>query len=174
MLNDNENELVSAIVSFLNEETTLGLPKDDNENGERGYQYLHSQIHDMFMVKSAELTHATTINAAFAKVHGYKYIDDQTFCNALDKELTSQGIPANEREKACKFVQSIIDELKEEGNEWAEKDSGFNPNLDEITDVGKPHTGWDENLKNIDTEFDMSSNVEYEDGDASPGKAYET
>lgn len=159
MLDDNEQQLVQAISGYLAEEMELGLGLDDEDtDGERGFQHLHSQIHDMFSNKTAELTHSTAINAAFAKVHGYKYIDDDTFCNALNKELTAQGIPANEREKACGFIESIIKQLRNEGQQWAEKDSGFNPNLDEVMDINVD----DPELEQLDTDFNMESNVDLE------------
>lgn len=143
-LNDNERLLVEAIKSLLKQEAELGLsihkssttPEDQQQK--LSTNYLHEQINDMFTFKAAELTHAESICQAFHKVHNYKYIDDHTFVKAMDREMASTAVPAMERKKALDFIPSIIEELRTEQNEWAERDSGFNPRLDEIIKSSKP------------------------------------
>lgn len=143
-MNENEKILVEAIGSFLKDKAKLGLNtknnKDNNDNDpkNRGQQYLHGQIDDMFALKSADLTHQTGICAAFSKVHGYKYIDDDTFAEAMDKEMTAQAIPANERKKALEIIPKIIKELSDEKADWSEQDFGFNNNMDEIITGSQP------------------------------------
>lgn len=137
-LNKDERLLVEAFQSMLSGDAMLGLSthKKDLERGgelERGLEYLHGQIDEMFQLKAAELTHHTPVCAAFSKVHNYKYIDDPTFVEAMDRELQAMAVPAHEREKARKFLPEIIEELSKDGvKSWSEKDFGFHPDLDDI------------------------------------------
>lgn len=166
-LNDDEKLVLEAFNSLLNQDAELGLSIHDykDESIERGFEYLHNHIDDLFKVRSAELSHTDGINAAFSKVHTYKYIDDPKFATAMEKEMVAQGIPANERSKAIEFLGKIIDQLKEEQQEWAEKDSGFNPNLDEVTEM--PET----NLEFSVEESDLNDeNVDHEEGEAGPAR----
>ena len=145
-MTDNERTLTEALKSFLQTEPKLGLSgtkaeKDDYSDNNpmmRGFEHLHGQIDEMFAHKAAELTHYTGICSSFTKVHSYKYLNDSTFQEAMDKEMTAQGIPASERKKAIGFIPSIIKELAEEQGEWAEADFGFHPHLDEIIEVSQP------------------------------------
>lgn len=144
MLNKDEKNLLEAIDSMLQQDARLGLSIHDTEensnrdSAERGFEYLHNQIDEMFALRSAELTYADSINQAFKKVHNYKYLDDPSFPTAMKKEMVAQAVPAEERHKALSFIPQIIDELKEEQAEWAEKDSGFNPELEEIMKLSRP------------------------------------
>jgi hypothetical protein len=142
-LNKAEKMLIEGIDSMLQQDAKLGLSFHDQDAPEnkqdwRGYQYLHEQINDMFMLKAADLTHFEGINSAFRKVHNYKYVDDWTFLPAMDKEMVSQGVPREERIKALEFVPKIIEELRSEHHMWAERDGGLNPKIDEIRKVSKP------------------------------------
>ncbi len=140
-LTKNEKLLVEAIDSMLKQDAKLGLSFHDSDKeqiAERGVEYLHEQIDEMFALRAAELTHAESVCCAFRKVHNYKYLDDPSFRVAMDKEMISTAVPAEERNKALEFVPKIIDELKTEQKEWCERDSGFNPSLDEIREVSKP------------------------------------
>lgn len=172
-LNKTERTLLENIKSMLKDDTRLGLSDKDEEKdeAERGFEYLHNHIDDMFHVKAAELQHFGSITAAFAKVHDYKYIDDPEFETALSRDMTAQGVPADERQKAIDAVRAIIKELREE-SEWAEKDSGFNPDLDEIEDVSQPEQPLDfdeEDAEGHEDYFDGNMDEE-EHGDASPGE----
>lgn len=141
-LNNNEQLLLEAIKGMLKHDDKLGLSMHDQDKelnqNERGFQYLHEQIADMFQVKAAELTHADSICRAFSKVHNYKYLDDFGFLTAMNKELTANAVPVVERRAALEFIPKIIEELRAEHKDWAEKDSGFSPHLDEIMDVSRP------------------------------------
>lgn len=144
-MKDTEKTLVEAVQSFFGSKANLGLPKEkpakddwsDNNPALRGLEYLHGQIDEMFAHKAAELVHHTGICASFSKVHSYKYLNDDTFGEAMDKEMTAQGIPAAERRKALEFIPAIIKELKEEQAEWAEKDFGM-VNMDDMIEVSNP------------------------------------
>lgn len=172
-LNENEKLLLEAVQSMLQQDAKLGLSIHDEDlksfdSAERGYEYLHGQIAEMFALKSAELTHADGINQSFRKVHNYKYLDDPSFKTAMQKEMVAQAIPAEEREKALGFIPSIISELKAEQIEWAEKDT-FNPDLDEIMEVSQPEQPLDFNIEEVDG-WSNKSNVDWDKGNASPAR----
>ena len=161
-LNKNERMLAEAISTMLQQDAELGLSQHeetDFDSAERGYEYLHNQIDEMFLLKSAELVHSNGVNQAFKKVHNYKYVDDPTFIKAMNKEMLAQGIPADEREKAKDYVTKIIDELKEDQKEWSEQDMGFSPMLDEIKDVSNPEINNEMEMIEVDG-WDNKSNVE--------------
>lgn len=171
-LNKSERTLVEALDTLLQHDAQLGLSiHSDDEVGkaERGYEYLHGQIDEMFAVKAAELTHAESVCQAFRKVHNYKYLDDPTFKTAMEKEMVAQAVPAEERNKAAEFIPSIITELATEQSEWAEKDAGFNPNLDEIIEASQPEQPTDFNIEEVEG-WPTSSNVDWEHGEASPSR----
>jgi len=169
-----EKLFVEALDTMLQQDPKLGLSIHDEtlENSgfsERGYEYLHEQINQMFAVKAAELLHSDGVNQAFSKVHGYKYLDDPSFKTAMEKEMVAQGIPSEERMKAAGFVPNIIEELKEDQESWAEKDAGFSPRLDEIKEMCQPDQASDFNIEEVDG-WSMESNIDWEDGDASPSR----
>lgn len=138
-----ESLLVEAISTWLQHDAKLGLRSNLAQqealgSTERGYEYLHGQIDEMFAHRAAELLYCESACQAFNKVHCYKYVDDPTFLKAMDKELTAQGIPAEERRKAIGLVPQIIEELKAEKQAWHEADFGFNPNMDDIRRASQP------------------------------------
>ncbi len=144
-LNKNEKLLVEAITSMLQQDAKLGLALHDQDpagqaagKAERGFEYLHNQIDEMFMLKAAELTHAESVCQAFHKVHNYKYLDDHSFPEVMNREMLSTAVPAAERSQALGFIPKIIDELRGEQRAWAERDSGLSPHLDEIRRVSQP------------------------------------
>lgn len=172
MLNNAEETLLEAIKTMLQQDAKLGLTMHDKEHeksgeNERGFEYLHNQVDDMFQLKAAELTHSDGVCQAFTKVHSYKYVDDPQFKVAMEKEMVAQGIPASDRTKAIGFLDSIMKELKADKGEWAEKDFGFNPNLDDITDAGEQPLDFE--VQEVE-DWPNESNVEWEEGDASPGR----
>lgn len=172
-LNEDEMLLVEAVKSYLQQEAQLGLAAHEKDEfakgaeGERGLEHLHNNINDLFALKSAELDHADAVRQAFGKVHSYKYLDDPSFPTAMEKEMVAQAVPADERQKAIGFISKIIDEVSSE-DEWAEKDSGFNPNLDEIEDISQPEVSGGE-FKIIDKDGYNDGNVDFDMGDASMG-----
>lgn len=166
-LSKNEQLLVEAINSMLNQDAKLGLAiHDEAKDTEHTFQYLHEQINDMFAVKSAELVHCESVRQAFHKVHNYKYLNDPTFLIALDKEMISTAVPAEERRRAIDFIPKIIEELQTENDAWAERDYGFNPALDEIKRINKPKQNND--FKIHDSKLNKK-NVTSNVGEASPG-----
>ena len=172
MLNKDEQRLCESIDTMLQHDAKLGLKihdADDKRLGEaeRGYEYLHGQIDEMFALKAAELLHADGVCQAFRKVHNYKYLDDPSFKTAMEKEMVAQAVPAEERNKANGFVPSIISELKEDQAEWAEKDMGLSPVLDEIRD-NQPEQPLDFTIEEVEG-WPTEANVEWDEGDASPG-----
>ena len=111
-LNKTDKLLLESIKGMLQQDSKLGLDLHDDDKfhkNERGVEYLHEQIDDMFAVRAAELIHAESVCQAFRKVHNYKYLDDHTFLPAMDKEMISTAVPAEERRKALEFVPNIID-----------------------------------------------------------------
>lgn len=170
-LNENEALLLEAIGSMLQQDAKLGLSIHDEKAGiaERGYEYLHGQIDEMFALKAAELTHADGVCQAFKKTHSYKYLDDPTFQTAMAKEMVAQGIPESDRGKALGFIPSIINELKKEQAEWSEKDSGFNPVLDEIKEASQIEQPLDFEIEEVEG-WPTKANVTHKEGDASMGR----
>jgi hypothetical protein len=172
-LTNEEKMLLEGIKTMLQHDAQLGLKMHSDQSEqlgqeERGYEYLHNQIDEMFALKAAELTHANGVCQAFSKVHNYKYLDDPAFATAMEKEMVAQAVPASERAKALSFVPSIIKELREDKKEWAEKDFGFNPKMDEVIESSSPEQPLDFNIEEVD-DWTMKSNVDFEEGDASPG-----
>lgn len=170
-LNKNEKALLEAINGLFDLDAQLGLSfhkKDDSQSEERGYEYLHNEIDNMFALKAAELVHADSVNRAFHKVHSYKYLDDPTFNTALEKELVAEAVPAHERATAKEAITNIIKELQKEQSAWAEKDYGFNPNMDEIKKVSQPKTPNDFQIHDKDKY--QTSNVKWDKTDASPSR----
>lgn len=173
-LNKKEKLIAEAVDNMLQQEVKLGLSFHDNDDdqeylsAERGYEYLHNQIDEMFALKAAEMVHTDGICQAFRKVHSYKYLDDPSFETAMQKEMVAQGIPKEERSKVVSWIPKIIEELKEEQSEWAEKDYGFHPNLDEIIETSQPEQDMEFDIEEVE-DWSNDQNVEWERGDASAG-----
>lgn len=172
-LNKKEKLLLEAVQSMLQQDAMLGLSIHKTEEAqsstERGYEYLHNQIDEMFALKAAELAHADGVCQAFHKVHSYKYLDDPSFKTAMEKEMVAQGIPAEERNKAAEWIPQIIQELKEEQSEWAEKDHGFHPDMKEIKEMSQPDQPLDFSVEDVEG-WPTTANVEWDKGNASPSR----
>lgn len=169
-----ERTLAEAIDTMLQHDAKLGLKIHETDSKrlgetERGLEYLHGQIDEMFALKAAELVHAESVCQSFRKVHNYKYLDDPSFKTAMEKEMVAQAVPAEERSKALDFVPAIISELKADQAEWAEKDFGFNPKLDEVKEMSQPEQPLDFAIEDVDG-WPTDSNVEWTEGDASPSR----
>ena len=172
-LSKDEQLVAEAIDSMLSHDAQLGLKihnqsSEELGKAERGYEYLHGQINEMFALKAAELTHADGVCQAFSKVHNYKYLDDPSFKTAMEKEMVAQAIPAEDRGQATKFLKDIIEELKNDQAEWAEKDFGFNPKLDDILETSQPEQPTECEILDVE-DWPTEANVDFESGDASPG-----
>jgi hypothetical protein len=141
-LDKNEKLLVESVREFLADQAKQYLPQSDdsatNDNNfkNRGFEYQHRQINEMFAMKTAGLTYHDSICALFTKVHDYKYLDDPSFLEALKKEFSSQAIPEDEQKQAMDAIPNIISEFKKEAKEWKEKDYGFNQDLNGILKAG--------------------------------------
>jgi hypothetical protein len=171
VLDQNDKALLEALDNMLKDDEKLGLAhhdKDEADEAERGYEYLHNNIDDSFAVKAAELVHADSVIKAFHSIHSYKYIDDVSFREAFQKELTGMAVPAVEREKAMKFLDDVIEDLRG-GHEFAEKDAGFNPNLDEIRDVSQP-VDMDDDFDIIDKDGYNDANIDWDKEDFRMGR----
>lgn len=175
-LNNDEKALLEAIKGMFQRGDNLGLKFHDDADGkelhdklaaERGLEYLHNYIDEMFANKAANMTYADAVTASFHKVHAYKYLDDPSFITALEKELVAQAIPANERAKAKSIIADIIEDLKE-GDDWNEKDISYNSNLDEVINVSKPEQDLDFEI--LDDWGYQDTNVESEPGNGSPSR----
>ena len=168
-MTENEMLLVEAVKSMFDQTAELGLKDHDLEavnSIEHSSEYLHSHIDNTFHLYTADLVHATGINAAFSKVHSYKYIDDPKFKTALEKDMVAQGIPKHEREKAVGFVTKIVKELNSSQKIWAEKDIGFNSELKDIMSLPDQDT----EFKTIDSPLNKGNMKKPKKGNASPGK----
>jgi hypothetical protein len=86
----------------------------------------------------------------------------------MEKELVAQAVPAEERAKAVAAIDSIIKELSKEKKNWAEKDYGFNPHMDEIEKVSKPEQPLDFQIH--DKDGYNEANVEWDKEDFKPGR----
>lgn len=155
--NRNEKLLSEAIRNYLSQDAKLGLKthKDVKETSHTScFQW--EGIDDMFALKASKSPFFENLTGAFNSVHSYKYIDSPTFITTLVNELKSHGVPAKELQSAVKYVREIIEELggekvehkhsldgtppqyvpfDNEIKDWAERDAGWNPNIEEINDM---------------------------------------
>lgn len=146
-MRQNEKVICEAINTYLNDDAQLGLHKgtketsfkdvprtSDNKNLDHTLQFMHEQINDLFDSKVADLTHYESICTSFHRVHNYKYITDPSFASTLDKELSAQGIPKDQRLKVEKVIPKVIKELCSDANE---QDFGYHPELDDIMNTSR-------------------------------------
>lgn len=145
-LTKNDKALLEAIQLLFEEPTNFGVP--ETETSLKGLEYLHNHINQLYDLKVADSPYSLAIRSSFSKVHSYKYIDDPTFKTALKKELVAQAVPSSECDKAEKAVDDVVKELKNDMDITAEKDYGFNKNIDEV--VAMP--------ENPDNEFEVIDN----------------
>lgn len=139
-LKKSEQVVCEAIGTMLRHKVALGLqdpPDDVKEEEAHSLQFLHEQINEMFAIKAAGLTHHDGACAAFRKVHNYKYVTDPTFEASVNEEMQAQGIPAEERNQALKYIPAIIKDVRG-GTEWCERDAGYHPNLKEVLKTARP------------------------------------
>ena len=135
--NKNEQLVCEAINTMLQHKAKLGLDDANDFKNEESHssQFAYEYADDLFAIKSASLTHHDGVCAAFGKVHGYMHITDPLFPRAMEHEMRSQGIPKNEQDKALDYIPQIIKELDVDN----EQDLGWNPKLDEIVNMSRPH-----------------------------------
>lgn len=147
-LSEDEKLLVEAFRGALRDQ--IGLkghqPQiEELDERERGSEYLHQQIDELFHHKTADLDHHTGVCAAFARVHSYKYVDDPRFKTVMDREMKAQAIPTEDRQRACDTIDAIIAELKRENRSWSEQDAGW-VDMEEIEEAcfPEPNNGLDD------------------------------
>lgn len=177
-LTEVEKMLIEEISTMLSKGDKLGLKNKDDSFEQKGIsqssQFAREDIDASFRTKvnSSNLNHYDAITASFAKIHSYKNIDDDSFQEAFEHDMTAQGLPREEITKAVELVNKIIEEYLEEG-QWDEKDYGLNPHMDEIIDVSKPENE-DNKSEIIDSDLNHQNVKKMKHGDASPLRAYET
>ena len=140
-LSKQQQQLVEAVQSLLNNKAKLGLAVHDKDTTQRDintFQYLHENIEGEFGLATIDSEFHNGICAAFHKVHSYKYITDPSFGEALTRELNAQGIPAMEQKMAFDAIGKILNEYKGKNGAWAEKDAGWNPDLAKIIEASQP------------------------------------
>ena len=133
--NKREELLLEAVRGFLSsDDARLGLEAhEDTEESSHHQWHQWENIDDMFSLKANESPFRANMTAAFYTVHSSKYLDDPTFAVAMDKELSAHGLSRDDRSKALKYIEEIKTEMG--GNDWGERDAGWNPNMDEIADM---------------------------------------
>ena len=164
-LRPEERLVLEAVQNFLQQDAELGLANHDEEEfkDERGYEYLHNHVDELFHLKAAGSPYFNDITAAFNKVHSYKYVDDPTFETAFKKELVAMGVPADDTKKSMDYIKSVVDELKASQADWAEKDS-FHPDMDEIVKVTQPEQN-DSEFEIEDSDLNEQNIDDQEPGD---------
>lgn len=122
--------LLEAIQSlFQNNRSKLGIVPPRHTEVSHRIQFQYENIRDMFSLKAIDSEFHESLVSSFYNIHSYKFINDPTFPVALEKQMSAQGIPLEERKKALKYVREIIEEI---GDERA---AGWHPELDEITNI---------------------------------------
>jgi hypothetical protein len=130
-----EQLLLEALRGYLSsQDAKLGLAAHDEEETSHTQWFQWEGIDDRFALKASDSPFFENLTSAFYTVHSYKYLDDPTFPIALEAELKSTGTPKAQIEQAVKYVSEIIEELQT-GDAWGERDAGWNPAIDEITDM---------------------------------------
>lgn len=134
-MNKIEKLFLEAVEGFLSsDQAKLGLENNEWEETSHTQWHQWENIDNLFAVKAADSPFSENLTSAFYAIHSYKYIEDPTFAIALDSELASTGVPKEWREQAIKYVQEIIEEFGGK-RAWGERDAGWNPAIDEITDM---------------------------------------
>jgi hypothetical protein len=66
------------------------------------------------------------------------YLDDPAFAVTFMKEMTGRAVPKPEIEDALKFADDVLDKASKEFDSSSVKDTGWNPNLEDIKEVSQP------------------------------------
>lgn len=172
-LREEERIALDSIRQMLNEDVELGLSKHDSDpyikqfDSEHGFQVNQGKINQMFadMIDGKFGAFEDAVRQAFSNTKSYKYFDDPSFLTAMNNELTSQAVPAKVCAEVAKIYDKMYAKLRGSDAEYAERDSGFNPDLDEIVNI--PDQPSDFTIED-DGGFN-DANVDSDIGDASPG-----
>ena len=132
-----EKLLAEAMRGYIAaDKAKLGLAShEDTEETSHHQWHQWENIDDRFALKASESPYFENLTSAFYAVHSYKYLEDPTFGVAIDKELSAHGIPDHWREQALKYIEEIREEMAGTDEAWSERDAGWNPAIDEITDM---------------------------------------
>lgn len=174
-LNQDELLLLEALDAMLSgPELGLAFHTDKNTYGDgsekQSAQFEHENIDAEFRTKAnaKDFKCYDSICAAFRKIHSYKYLNDATFGEAFKKEMTAMAVNRGEMAEALNIVDEIVTDHMAGAEDWAEKDYGLNPHLDEINKVSQPEQNMD--FEEIDSDLNKI-NIDLEDhGNASPSR----
>ncbi len=135
-MDKHEAMLAEAIKNALDDDA-LGLKnrEDTKDEVSHTFTFLHEEIEQQFRLETSKLVHHDAIAAAFNRIHSYKYLNDPSFALSFKKDLTAQGIPMEECQKAMDAIDKVSKKLL---GEAGEKDAGWHPELDEIKKVSQP------------------------------------
>jgi hypothetical protein len=106
---------------------------EQNEVGDNSHshhvQFQWEDITRDFAIHVKNSSHFDALNAAFYKIHSYKWLEDPSFCEAFESELNSMGTP----EEDIKLAFDAIEKLRKEYcKETQERDAGWPEELDEM------------------------------------------
>lgn len=143
-----EKMLIETMKNILKYGNNKKICEDKTKTNDHNTQFQWEDINRDFALKIKNVEFFDTINAAFFKIHSYKWLEDPSFEESIIPELKSQGVPNEEIEIAIKAIESLRKEyLKDNNNENA---SGWAPNLDDIKNSSNPKNS-EITKQNIDT-----------------------
>jgi hypothetical protein len=172
-LREEEKQALDSIRQMLNEDVELGLSKHKDDpyirqfDGEHGFQFNQGKMSQKFMdmIDGKFGAFQNAVQQAYANTKSYKYLDDPSFLTAMNNELVSQAVPARICAEVAKIYDKLYTSFKGSDAEYAERDSGFNPDLDEVVRIPDQPS----DFKMEDDGGFNDGNVESEIGEASPG-----
>jgi hypothetical protein len=137
-LSSRESLLLEEIKSMLDDKAELGLAihKDANNDLSNTNQWERENAYNQFVLDATDLVHHEGITAAFKKVHDFLPLDSLKFVDNFTRDMTAQGIPGEEIQKAIKIYFSVRDKFL--GKSGRESDSGWHPQLDEVLATANP------------------------------------
>lgn len=147
-----EQMLAEAIKNALDDDA-LGLVnrEDTKDEDSHTFTFMHEEVEQQFRLEIMDLVHHDAIAAAFNRIHSYKYLDNPSFNLSFKKDLTAQGVPMEECDKAIDAIAKVQKKLIGDNNEAA---SGWNPQLDEIIKVSQP-AQFDESIERPKDKMDQ-------------------
>ena len=129
-LKKQEKDVIKAVKGMLSHDL-LGLSMHNKDESSHHSQFRWSGISDAFRLKALNSPFVDPMCAAFAKTHGYKYLDHPTFKLAMEVDMKSMGLPTEAIQEAHKIVDELTSELK---TKHSERDVGW-PDMKAMQDV---------------------------------------
>lgn len=130
-----ERLFLEAVQGLLNSGDLGVVQGGVDAKGAHNFQFQYEDINNDFALKISKKIPSEFFQpamSAFAKVHAYKYINDDTFYDAIRGELKSQGITG----EVLKDVISVLDDLRKkydtEHPDDRENMVGWASNLDDV------------------------------------------